>query len=74
MHHLLNDYMKHTEEHPAGIKNFEGYFYLIGAIFGALIGGVARESVGGTLIGLIVGLVFAAFFVKVLLPEREHDR
>lgn len=66
--------MKHTEDHSTDIKNVEGYFYLIGAVFGALTGGVTQESVGGTLIGLIIGLVFAAFFVKALLPEREHDR
>lgn len=66
--------MKHTEDHPAEVKNFESYFYLIGAVFGALIGWVARESVSGVIIGLVVGLVFAAFFVKALLPERAHDR
>lgn len=66
--------MKHTEEHTAEVKNFEGYFYLIGSLFGALIGGFTQESVGSTLLGLIIGLIFAAFFVKVLLPQREHDR
>ncbi len=66
--------MKQTENHPAEIKNFESYFYFIGAIFGALTGFVARETVLGLLMGLIIGLVFAAFFVKALLPERAHDR
>lgn len=66
--------MKHTENHPAEIKNFESYFYVIGAVLGALIGFVARESVLGLLLGLVIGLVFAAFFVKSLLPQRAHDR
>lgn len=66
--------MKHTEDHPEAVKNVDGYFYVIGAVFGALMGGFAQESLSGTLIGLVVGLIFAAFFVKVLLPERAHDR
>ncbi len=66
--------MKHTQDHPAEIKNFESYFYVIGAVFGALTGWVARDSVLGLVVGLVVGLVFAAFFVKSLLPQRAHDR
>lgn len=64
---------KHVEEQTA-TKNSTGYFYLLGAFFGALTAGFVKESILAAIIGAIVGLVFAGFFVGNLLKGRQHDR
>lgn len=64
---------KHIEE-PSNEKNINGYFYLLGAVFGGLTGGYIQESFLGTLIGVVVGVALAGFFVGSLLKGREHDR
>ncbi|SEM83892.1 hypothetical protein SAMN05216436_10881 [bacterium A37T11] len=51
-----------------------GIFYLLGVVFAALTGGLIAESFLAAVVGAVVGLFIAWFFVKVLLPEREHDR
>ncbi len=56
------------------VKNTTGLFYLLGAVFGALTAGLTAESFSAGVVGAIAGLIIALFFVKVLLPEREHDR
>lgn len=55
-------------------KNITGYFYVLGAIFGGLTGGYVQESFLAAVIGAVVGLAFAGFFVGNLLNGREHDR
>lgn len=65
---------RHIEDHSKGLKNVNNVFYLLGAVFGGLTGGFIQETVLGTLAGIIIGLLFSAFFVRVLLPGREHDR
>lgn len=64
---------KHIEE-PSNEKNINGYFYLLGAVFGGLTGGYIQESFLGAVIGIVVGVVLAGFFVGILLKGREHDR
>jgi len=64
---------KHIEEHSEQ-KNVNRYFYLLGAVFGALTGGFTQESFLGIIIGAIIGLLVAGFFVGNLLNGREHDR
>lgn len=56
------------------VKNKDSLFYLLGAVLGGLIAGLTAESFWIGVIGVIVGFIFALFFVKVLLPQREHDR
>ncbi len=65
---------KHVEDHTNEVKNTKGIFFLLGAVFGALTGGFVQETFLATVIGAIVGLLFAAFFVSILLKGREHDR
>ncbi len=65
---------KHVEKHADQVKSNNGIFLLLGTVFGALTGGFTQETFGGTLIGAVIGLLFAAFFVSVLLKGREHDR
>ncbi len=67
------DMEKHIEEHSTG-KNINSYFYLLGAIFGGLTGVIAQEGFLGAVVGALVGLLFAGFFVSVLLKGRQHDR
>ncbi|SEL80753.1 hypothetical protein [Parapedobacter koreensis] len=64
---------QHIEEPTKG-TNTNGYFYLLGAIFGGLTGGFTQESFLAALIGAVIGLLFAGFFVGSLLKGREHDR
>ena len=64
---------KHIEE-SSNEKNVTGYFYLLGAVFGGLTGGYTQESFLGTIIGIVVGVALAGFFVGNLLKGREHDR
>ncbi len=63
----------HIEEQTSN-KNINGYFYLLGAVFGGLTGGFTQESFLAAIIGAVVGLAFAGFFVGNLLKGRAHDR
>lgn len=65
---------KHIEDHSKGLKNVNNVFYLLGAVFGGITGGFIQETFLATLAGIIIGLLFSAFFVKVLLHGRQHDR
>ncbi|MGK6352595.1 GlsB/YeaQ/YmgE family stress response membrane protein [Parapedobacter sp. DT-150] len=64
---------KHVEE-PSNEKSTNNFFYLLGAVFGGLTGGFTQESFLAAIIGAVVGLAFAGFFVGNLLKGREHDR
>lgn len=64
---------KHIEDQSNG-QHLNTYFYLIGAIFGGFTGVIAQEGFLGAIIGVVVGLLFAGFFVGALLKGREHDR
>ncbi len=54
--------------------NVKGIILLVGAIFSGLIGAVACATFTGVITGAIIGLLFAAFFNAVLLPEKASDR
>jgi uncharacterized membrane protein len=56
------------------VKNSNGAFYLLGAVFGALTGGFIAENFLGLAAGAIAGLIAASLFIRILLPPREHDR
>ena len=66
--------MENHIEEPSNENNITGYFYLLGAVFGGLTGGFIQENFLGTVIGVIIGVALAGFFVGVLLNGREHDR
>ena len=65
---------KQLENHSTEVKNVDGLFYLLGAIFGGITGGYIQENVLGAIVGIVIGLIFATFFVKALLIGRPHDR
>jgi len=55
-------------------KNVEAnysLFYILGLVFGVLTAWVISESVLWTVLGAIIGLLFAAFFVNALVKDRE---
>lgn len=54
--------------------NAKGIILLLGTIFGGLISIVTCGTFLGFITGIIVGLVFAIFFVSVFLPHKPHDR
>ncbi|QBQ42907.1 hypothetical protein [Sphingobacterium psychroaquaticum] len=54
--------------------NAKGIILLLGTIFGGLISIVTCGTFLGFITGIIVGLVFAIFFVSVFLPHKSHDR
>ncbi len=56
------------------IKNLNGVFYLIGAVLGGLTGGLVQESFGATVVGALLGVGFAAFFILFVLKHKPHDR
>lgn len=60
-----------NESKPLNVK---GLITLIGAIFGALIAFVVCGSALSIIGGLVGGLILAAFFNAVLLPQKTHDR
>ncbi len=47
---------------------------LVGTVFGALISTVVSGTFLGFIGGIVIGLIFAIFFVSVLLPEKPSDR
>lgn len=54
--------------------NVNGIILLVAAVFSGLIASIACGSVLSIIGGVIVGLIFATFFINVLLPQRESDR
>ncbi len=56
----------HTKE-----KNYDYLYYVIGLGFGLLTGAFLEKGFMYVPIGGVVGLLFAAFFVKVLVKGRE---
>jgi len=65
---------KHIEEIETKEVNVKGLIFLIGAVFGTLIGGLTQESFVAAVVGLIVGLIVAAIYTSVLLKDKPHDR
>lgn len=47
---------------------------LVGTVFGALISIVVSGTFLGFISGIVVGLIFAVFFISVLLPHKPSDR
>ncbi|GAA4513619.1 MULTISPECIES: hypothetical protein [Sphingobacterium] len=60
-----------VNEQPLNVK---GLILLIGTILGALIAFASCGSFLSIIGGLIGGLIFAVFFITVLLPYKESDR
>lgn len=58
------------ENHNTAETNYSLY-YILGLVFGILTAWVISESVLWTLLGAIIGLLFAAFFVNALVKDRE---
>jgi hypothetical protein len=58
------------EDHKNAELNYS-YFYILGLVFGALTALVISGSVLWTILGGIMGLLFAAFFVNALVKDRE---
>lgn len=54
--------------------NVKGLILLIGTVFGALTAFASCGSFLSLIGGLVGGLVFAIFFISVLLPQKTHDR
>jgi len=54
--------------------NVKGIILLLGTIFGGLISIVACGTFLGFVSGVVIGLVFAIFFISVILPHKESDR
>lgn len=54
--------------------NAKGLILLIGTVFGALIAFASCGSFLSIIGGLVGGLIFATFFISVLLPQKTHDR
>lgn len=54
--------------------NVKGIILLVAVVFSALIASVACGTLLSIIGGVVVGLVFAIFFISVLLPQRESDR
>lgn len=54
--------------------NVKGIILLIGTIFGGLISIVTSGTFLGFISGLVIGFIFAIFFVSVLLPHKPSDR
>ncbi|WDF68806.1 hypothetical protein PQ465_00125 [Sphingobacterium oryzagri] len=52
----------------------KGIIVLVGTVFGALISIVVSGTFLGFISGIVVGLIFAIFFVSVLLPHKPSDR
>ncbi len=50
----------------------DGFYYLLGTIFGALTGFAITETVIFALLGAIIGALFAAFFVNALVKDRTY--
>ena len=47
------------------------YFYILAVIFGVLTAWVVTGSIWYVLLGAFLGLLTAAFFVNVLVKDRE---
>lgn len=53
----------------AGQNN--SYYYILALIFGVLTGFVVTGSIAWALFGALIGLIFALFYVNVLVEKRE---
>jgi len=58
---------QHTEE-----KNYDYLYYVIGLFFGCLTGAFLENGFVWIPVGGIVGLLFAALFLNVLVKGREQ--
>jgi hypothetical protein len=58
------------ENHDTTETNYSLY-YILSLITGILTAWVISESVLWTLLGAVIGLLFAAFFVNALVKDRE---
>lgn len=58
--------MKHQEE-----ETNNSLYYILAVIFGALTGLVVSGSIAYTLLGALLGMLFAVFYVNVLVEKRE---
>jgi len=56
------------------IENSDGIILLVGVLLAALTAWVATGTFLGVITGTVAGLIFAIFFISVLLPYKKHDR
>lgn len=54
--------------------NVKGIILLVAAVFSGLIGAISCSTLSGIITGVVIGLLFAVFFIAVLLPARDSDR
>ncbi|NGM65542.1 hypothetical protein [Sphingobacterium sp. SGR-19] len=54
--------------------NVKGIILLLGTVFGGLISIIACGTFLGFISGLVIGLIFAIFFISVILPHKPSDR
>ena len=52
-------------------KNNDSIYYILALIFGNLTAWVISGSVLYTILGGIIGLLFAAFYVNALVKDRD---
>ncbi|WKK58585.1 MULTISPECIES: hypothetical protein [unclassified Sphingobacterium] len=65
--------MENQIENSNGI-NVKGIILLVGVLLAALTAWVATGTFLGVITGTVAGLIFAIFFISVLLPYKKHDR
>lgn len=59
--------MKHQEEE----KNFDFIYYIVALVCGMFTGGIIDKGFVWIVVGGILGLFFAAFFIKIMVRGRE---
>ncbi len=63
--------MSHHHHNEEEEKNYDFVYYLVGLISGMFTGAVIDMGMIWILVGGLLGLLTAAFFVKVLTKGRE---
>jgi len=54
--------------------NVKGIILMSGILFGGLISIIACGTFLGFISGIVIGLIFAIFFISVFLPHKPSDR
>lgn len=53
-------------------KNSDSLYYILAVICGVLTAWVVTQSIGYMLLGALLGLLSAGFFLNVLVKNREY--
>ena len=59
--------MKH---HTTEEKSYDYLYYLVALVTGLFVGGIIDKGLGWILVGGVLGLLSAAFFVNVMVKGR----